>query len=168
MRIPRHNSEAAASIQAASEEAVTANIHTPPTLASPPRSKTPPLQRSAQAKRNQSNTNNGVAGHSERSDAVDATALSIALKEFEDAGRQRERTPGGSPSRKRQRVYGDRSVGHFFFIYATSIRCIWLEYSITSLHKSARVNVVALRAVKHKSLQCVQCHDYNFASVGTN
>ena len=42
------------------------------------------------------------------SEAVDANALSQALKEFEDAGRARERTPGGSPSRKRQRVYGDR------------------------------------------------------------
>jgi len=41
-------------------------------------------------------------------DAIDPNALSKALlKEFEDVGR-RESTPGGSPSRKRQRVYGDR------------------------------------------------------------
>lgn len=41
---------------------------------------------------------------------MDPTALSKALKDMEDAGRVRERTPGASPSRKRQRVYGDRSV----------------------------------------------------------
>jgi cell division cycle 20-like protein 1 (cofactor of APC complex) len=42
-------------------------------------------------------------------DAIDPNALSKALlKEFEDAGRARDITPGGSPSRKRQRVYCDR------------------------------------------------------------
>lgn len=41
---------------------------------------------------------------------MDPTALSKALKDMEDAGRVREITPGASPSRKRQRVYGDRSV----------------------------------------------------------
>ncbi|KAH0559919.1 Fizzy- protein [Trichoglossum hirsutum] len=43
-------------------------------------------------------------------EAVDPDALSRALREFEQAGRQRERTPGQSPSRKRQRIYGDRLV----------------------------------------------------------
>lgn len=42
---------------------------------------------------------------------IDANGLSKALKDYEEAGRLRERTPGGSPSRKRQRVYGDRLVG---------------------------------------------------------
>lgn len=42
------------------------------------------------------------------SEHVDADALTMALKEYEEAGRRRERTPGTSPSRKRQRVYGDR------------------------------------------------------------
>jgi cell division cycle 20-like protein 1 (cofactor of APC complex) len=43
------------------------------------------------------------------SDPIDPNVLSKALlKEFEDAGRHRDITPGGSPSRKRQRVYGDR------------------------------------------------------------
>ena len=41
---------------------------------------------------------------------MDPTALSKALKNMEDAGRVRDGTPGASPSRKRQRVYGDRSV----------------------------------------------------------
>ena len=49
------------------------------------------------------------------SEAVDANALSEALKDFEDAGHARDRTPGGSPSRKRQRVYGDRYVDGFFW-----------------------------------------------------
>ena len=44
----------------------------------------------------------------EGSEAVDADALNKALKQFEDAGRAREKTPTGSPSRKRQRIYGDR------------------------------------------------------------
>lgn len=43
---------------------------------------------------------------------LDPNALSNRLKEMEDAGRVRERTPGASPSRKRQRTYGDRSVEH--------------------------------------------------------
>ena len=41
---------------------------------------------------------------------IDPNALSKALKDFEDARRTRDRTPGASPSRKRQRIYGDRSV----------------------------------------------------------
>lgn len=44
------------------------------------------------------------------SDSIDPDALTKALKDFEEAGRRRERTPGTSPSRKRQRVYGDRYV----------------------------------------------------------
>ena len=80
------------------------NSHTP-TLASPD-NKTPPVA----TKRNPTNgfSTNGV----ERAglEPVDPTALSKALKDMEDAGRSRERTPGASPSRKRQRVYGDRSV----------------------------------------------------------
>ena len=80
------------------------NSHTP-TLASPD-TKTPP----AATKRNPTNglSTNGLerAG----SETVDPTALTKALKEMEDAGQVRERTPGASPSRKRQRVYGDRLV----------------------------------------------------------
>ncbi|KAL8739432.1 MAG: hypothetical protein Q9190_007768 [Brigantiaea leucoxantha] len=54
---------------------------------------------------------NGAHGHPRGgSEPVDPTALSQALKDFEDAGRSGERTPTGSPSRKRQRVYGDRFI----------------------------------------------------------
>ena len=83
--------------------------HTP-TLGSPD-TKTPP----AATKRN---PNNGLGTNGvERvgSEPVDSTALAKAL---EDTGRVRERTPGASPSRKRQRVYGDRLVKvtiHVFF-----------------------------------------------------
>lgn len=53
----------------------------------------------------------GNGSHSRKnSEAVDPVALASALKDYDDAGRRRERTPGTSPSRKRQRVYGDRSV----------------------------------------------------------
>ena len=77
-------------------------------LASPPDTTSPPgiiTGKRAQA-------NGAALGGRERegSEAVDPGALSKALREFEEAGRVRERTPGGSPSRKRQRVYGDRLV----------------------------------------------------------
>ena len=39
-------------------------------------------------------------------DAVDADALNKVLLEFEEASRSRDLTPNGSPSRKRQRIYG--------------------------------------------------------------
>ena len=80
------------------------NSHTP-TLVSPDIA-TPP----AATKRNP--TNGHITNGAERagSEPVNPTALSKALKDIDDAGRVRERTPGASPSRKRQRVYGDRSV----------------------------------------------------------
>lgn len=76
-----------------------------PTLV-PSDTKTP----SAAVKRNP--TNGHITNGAERagSEPVDPTALSKALKDMEDAGRVREKTPGASPSRKRQRIYGDRSV----------------------------------------------------------
>jgi len=78
-------------------------------IASPPGSKTPPsvptkktlLFPDSLGSRPQARTG---------SEPVDPEALARALKEYEDAGRRRERTPGTSPSRKRQRVYGDRRV----------------------------------------------------------
>ena len=54
------------------------------------------------------NTVNG-AGRA-GSEPIDPSALTQALKDFEDARRTRDRTPNASPSRKRQRIYGDRSV----------------------------------------------------------
>lgn len=80
------------------------DLHTP-TLISPPESKTPPTARN---KRNI--TAPGAIGNGKSSEALDATALSRALEKFEQVGRNRDHTPGLSPSRKRQRVYGDRSV----------------------------------------------------------
>lgn len=73
-----------------------------PTLASPPDSRTPPTASGRRSK---------IIG-TERagSEPINASALSKALKEFEDSGSARQRTPGASPSRKRQRVYGDRFI----------------------------------------------------------
>lgn len=83
-----------------------------PALTSPPGIKTPPP---ASGNRIHANGNN-VRGHERAvSEAVDPGALTRALKDFEGAGRIRERTPGGSPHRKRQRVYGDRSVAIISF-----------------------------------------------------
>lgn len=78
-----------------------------PALVSPPDIKTPPL---LTGKRN--HLNGSLAHGKDRagSEPIDSSALSKALKDFEEAGNIRERTPGGSPSRKRQRIYGDRLV----------------------------------------------------------
>ncbi|KAI9849601.1 MAG: substrate-specific activator of APC-dependent proteolysis [Sclerophora amabilis] len=80
-------------------------------LASPPATSTPPLQNAATAKRNHINSN-AAKGHDRGSEPVNADALKTALEDFKEAGKQRERTPGGSPSRKRLRPnpYGDRFI----------------------------------------------------------
>lgn len=53
----------------------------------------------------------GANGHNrEGSEPVDPGALSRALQGVEQASQSRERTPIGSPSRKRQRIYGDRFI----------------------------------------------------------
>ncbi|WEW59983.1 substrate-specific activator of APC-dependent proteolysis [Emydomyces testavorans] len=80
----------------------------PGNLVSPPGSTTPPTGRA----KNVLHTSSERTKHRSRhgSEPINADALARALKDFEDAGRQRERTPGSSPSRKRQRVYGDRFI----------------------------------------------------------
>jgi cell division cycle 20-like protein 1, cofactor of APC complex len=85
-------------------------LNTPP-VNTPPRAMTPP-QATEKRRIERSGTVDSGA-RSERSKtmeaAIDPNALSKALmKEFEDTGRTRDITPGGSPSRKRQRIYGDR------------------------------------------------------------
>lgn len=78
-----------------------------PTLLTPAGSKTPPTVPRREFGESATNTHNRRA-----SEAMEADVLSRRLKEFETAGsvRTRDRTPGRSPSRKRQRVYGDRYV----------------------------------------------------------
>ena len=86
-------------------------ISTPP-VDTPSHRATPPPATVKRA--SERTTNRESNGQSDRgagmpnNDAIDPSALSKALKDFEDAGRHRDITPGGSPSRKRQRVYGDR------------------------------------------------------------
>jgi len=90
--------------------AKTSNAFNTPPIETPPRAMTPLLgaeKRRAEIKsigENSLRRGSGTVG----GEAIDPTALKKALKDFEDAGRQRDVTPGGSPSRKRQRVYGDR------------------------------------------------------------
>lgn len=95
----------------------------------PAASRTPPVTRSSNRLKHSAifkdgsesnllldSTKSGATGkhrhsHSRRtSEAINPDALSKALQEFDDVGsqRERERTPGMSPSRKRQRIYGDR------------------------------------------------------------
>jgi cell division cycle 20-like protein 1, cofactor of APC complex len=76
-----------------------------PDLNTPPLSKTPPT---IPTRRSLGNVEIGSSSTRVASEAMEADALSRRLKELENAGRPRDRTPGRSPSRKRQRVYGDR------------------------------------------------------------
>lgn len=85
---------------------LTGDQHTP-TLASPPDSRTPPT---ATSLRGHLNGRAMSGAHRAGSEPIDARALSKALKDFEDGPGPREGTPGASPSRKRQRVYGDRFI----------------------------------------------------------
>lgn len=72
-----------------------------PTLISPPHTKTPPTDSTTHA--------SDARRISKSIEPVDSAALNKALQSLEGA-RQREHTPGASPSRKRQRVYGDRFI----------------------------------------------------------
>ncbi|BDD63557.1 hypothetical protein MAP00_008432 [Monascus purpureus] len=78
-------------------------------IASPPGSKTPP---SMSSRRTLFFPEPSARQQKPRTGAepVDADALAMALKEYEEAGHRRDRTPGSSPYRKRQRVYGDRFI----------------------------------------------------------
>lgn len=88
------------------------SLNTPP-IATPHRSTTPPHM--GETRRPEKKGTEGSSLRHDRSsaaslgaEAIDPSALKKALRDFEDAGRHRDVTPGGSPSRKRQRVYGDR------------------------------------------------------------
>ena len=86
---------------------------TPPLGSPRRRSPTPLLQDPKSANRTHPQ---GKMSSTEKSAAsVDADALARALKDVKDVGRPRERTPGTSPSRKRQRIYGDRQVAVLSF-----------------------------------------------------
>lgn len=76
-------------------------------IASPPGSKTPP---SMSSKRTMVFPDPSVRRTTNRteSEPIDPDALAMALKEYEEMDHRRDRTPGSSPCRKRQRVYGDR------------------------------------------------------------
>lgn len=82
----------------------TARAQAAANMVSPPASTTPPSMPAKKTIYYSDNLGNREGG----SEPVDATALDKALKDLDEAGRQRERTPGMSPCRKRQRVYGDR------------------------------------------------------------
>lgn len=93
------------------------NLSATPPVLTPQRSATPPPA----TERKRLERKDDIAGNDAGSrggrgkpgaESIDPNALSKALlKEFEEGGRPRQVTPGGSPSRKRQRVekvYGDR------------------------------------------------------------
>jgi len=85
-------------------------------LADAASSKTPPHAHaslnSIEKRKSDRKPENGTSNRGDRGKVtqLDPNVLSKALqKEFEEAGKQhRDITPGGSPSRKRQRIYGDR------------------------------------------------------------
>ena len=74
-----------------------------PAIISPPFSKSPPTD----GARSDSLTRRDLHRNSE---PVDPAGLSRALNNLERGGREREHTPGASPSRKRPRIYGDRFI----------------------------------------------------------
>lgn len=78
-----------------------------PTLPTPSGSKTPPTISSKRFFATYGESSNTQQATSE---TAEADALTRRLKEIENAGRPRDFTPGRSPSRKRQRVYGDRFI----------------------------------------------------------
>ncbi|KAL5332965.1 WD40-repeat-containing domain protein [Aspergillus crustosus] len=78
-------------------------------IVSPPGSRTPPSM-PAKTTLFFPDTLGGRQTNRNTSESIDPNALTKALRDYEDAGRSRERTPGASPSRKRQRVYGDRFI----------------------------------------------------------
>lgn len=88
----------------------TMNTFSTPPVTTPPRSVTPPLEhrRSEHKSKELDGIRNGRLSGSSSVNLIDADALKNALKDYEEAGRPRDVTPGGSPSRKRQRIYGDR------------------------------------------------------------
>ncbi|KAJ9635567.1 uncharacterized protein PV06_02805 [Exophiala oligosperma] len=79
--------------------------HTP-SLPTPVGSKTPPTIASKRFSLQDSN----MSAVRRATEAMEADALNRRLKDVESSGRPRDRTPGRSPSRKRQRVYGDRFI----------------------------------------------------------
>jgi cell division cycle 20-like protein 1 (cofactor of APC complex) len=97
------------SISSDIHRAKAANSLSTPPVATPPRSATPPPAIEKRKSDRTSNEENIARNGSATGSAIDPNQLQKALKEFEDAaGRHRDTTPGGSPARKRQRVYGDR------------------------------------------------------------
>lgn len=83
-------------------------LNTPPAGITPRSSTPPPAIGKRGSDEYQYEENKAQKGIMAANDASDPNVLSKALlKEFEDAGR-RDITPGGSPSRKRHKIYGDR------------------------------------------------------------
>ncbi|KAG0646900.1 Fizzy-related [Hyphodiscus hymeniophilus] len=79
-----------------------------PLVATPPRSTTPPA---AEKRKSERKSNEENARNERSSAAVDPNALSKAIMDQFEDGRNRDVTPGGSPSRKRPRLlYGDRFI----------------------------------------------------------
>ncbi|KAJ6116405.1 hypothetical protein N7512_006130 [Penicillium capsulatum] len=78
-------------------------------MASPPASKTPPSM-PAKTTFFYPEMSTDLPEAQSGSEPVDASALAKALKDYDEAGIRKERTPGTSPCRKRQRVYGDRFI----------------------------------------------------------
>ena len=80
------------------------------------------------------------------SEHVNATLLSKALENVEEPNghsRSRERTPAGSPSRKRQRIYGDRSVRLNWSYQKSRLKCTNLAGSSLIVRDEIYMQVTA-------------------------
>lgn len=87
------------------QKASTNSLVTPP-IDNPPL--TIGLMEQSQKRQTDRGRDNEGGPRSRAASALDATALEKALRDVGESGRQRDHTPSNSPSRKRQRIYGDR------------------------------------------------------------
>lgn len=84
--------------------------HTP-SLPTPAESKTPPTITSKRFLELQEGSGNSRRPSTlEQVEQAEEENLTKRLRELENAGRQRDRTPAHSPQRKKQRIYGDRFI----------------------------------------------------------
>lgn len=97
---PAHDS---ASLPATATTRADSDKWSTPAIISPPISKTPPTD----GARSDSTMRRDLQRNSE---PVDPQGLSRALNSLDKGGREREHTPGASPSRKRPKIYGDRFI----------------------------------------------------------
>ena len=120
-----------------------------PSLLTPAESRTPPTITSKRFLEHEGSSRRQSAEQAEED------ALTRRLREIENAGRQRERTPGQSPQRKKQRVYGDR------FIPNRDGQDLQASYSLLHEEGSPATPSRARRKIAHEELHYQKTEEAN-------